>query len=59
MPLYVYRCPQGHEFEDIQPVKEGETCICPTCGTLSTRTVTQANVKVIGGTPKFYHRRIG
>lgn len=32
MPTYDYRCPQGHEFELVQKMKERPRAKCPVCG---------------------------
>ena len=35
MPLYDYRCPQGHIFEQLVPIAAREQQDCPVCGQLS------------------------
>ena len=35
MPLYDYRCPQGHYFERMAPMAGGERQDCPACGTVA------------------------
>ncbi len=35
MPLYDYRCPQGHFFEQLVPVAAREQQDCPVCGQAS------------------------
>lgn len=32
MPLYVYRCPQGHDTELMQKIGEQAPAACPVCG---------------------------
>jgi putative FmdB family regulatory protein len=32
MPIYVYRCPNGHEFEVIQSMSEDPVSRCEDCG---------------------------
>ena len=32
MPLYDYRCPAGHDFEQLAPMAAGTPPQCPTCG---------------------------
>lgn len=32
MPLYDYRCPQGHFFEQLAPIAAREQQDCPVCG---------------------------
>jgi putative FmdB family regulatory protein len=32
MPLYDYRCPQGHHFERMAPMSGGDAAACPRCG---------------------------
>ena len=32
MPIYVYRCPNGHEFEVIQSMSEDPVSRCEECG---------------------------
>ena len=32
MPLYDYRCPQGHFFEQMAPMAAAERQACPACG---------------------------
>jgi putative FmdB family regulatory protein len=60
MPVYCYECPDGHTFEDIRSIKEGETAPCPTCAKLSKRVPPPSvSGKVLGGTPKFYPGRRG
>jgi putative FmdB family regulatory protein len=31
MPIFDYRCDDGHEFEFMQPVKDRATATCPSC----------------------------
>ena len=31
MPIYEYRCPNGHTFELFQKMSEGPPEVCPTC----------------------------
>lgn len=33
MPLYVYRCPSGHETELMQKIGDNAPETCPVCGT--------------------------
>jgi putative FmdB family regulatory protein len=35
MPLYDYRCPQGHAFEQMAPLAERARQDCPACGQVS------------------------
>src|ERR1700724_1540634 len=35
MPLYDYRCPQGHLFERLAPIAAGAQQDCPVCGQAS------------------------
>src|SRR4051812_1582308 len=32
MPLYDYRCEQGHRFEAMAPIATSDRCACPVCG---------------------------
>ena len=32
MPLYDYRCPQGHHFERLAPMTQSDEQDCPACG---------------------------
>jgi putative FmdB family regulatory protein len=32
MPIYEYRCPNGHVFELFQRIGEAAPDVCPTCG---------------------------
>jgi putative FmdB family regulatory protein len=32
MPLYDYRCEQGHRFEAMAPIATSDRCACPACG---------------------------
>jgi putative FmdB family regulatory protein len=32
MPIYEYRCPNGHTFEVFQKMTEPPPAACPTCG---------------------------
>jgi len=32
MPIYVYRCPNGHEFEVFQNMSEDPVTLCRECG---------------------------
>jgi putative FmdB family regulatory protein len=32
VPLYDYRCPQGHYFERMAPMDGGDSASCPGCG---------------------------
>lgn len=34
MPRYDYRCPKGHEFDDIVKIAERHQVACPECGLL-------------------------
>ncbi len=40
MPIYVYRCEDGHEFEQIQSITDQPCSECEVCG-LSVRRVIQ------------------
>ncbi len=37
MPLYDYRCPQGHIFEQMVPMAAAERQACPACGQASAK----------------------
>lgn len=37
MPLYVYRCPCGHETEREEPMLHTQAVDCPMCGNLMQR----------------------
>ncbi len=37
MPLYDYRCPQGHFFEQMAPMAAAERQACPACGQASAK----------------------
>jgi putative FmdB family regulatory protein len=37
MPLYDYRCPQGHRFERLAAIEFGASQPCPACGESSTK----------------------
>ncbi len=43
MPLYEYRCPEGHQFEKRQPLRERELAICPQCGALAPKVFSAVN----------------
>ena len=32
MPTYDYRCPDGHAFERLVPIRDGASQPCPACG---------------------------
>ena len=32
MPLYQYKCPDGHEFEALRSISSRDNAPCPTCG---------------------------
>ncbi len=32
MPIYEYRCPQGHVFELLQPMGDPQPTVCEVCG---------------------------
>jgi putative FmdB family regulatory protein len=37
MPLYDYRCPAGHRFEQMAPIAAGDRQDCPACGQASAK----------------------
>jgi putative FmdB family regulatory protein len=37
MPLYDYRCPQGHRFEQLAAIAAGAQQDCPVCGQASAK----------------------
>jgi putative FmdB family regulatory protein len=37
MPLYDYRCPQGHRFEQMASIESGASQPCPACGEASAK----------------------
>lgn len=44
MPLYTYKCDEGHEVEELRPMwKMNEPVECKECGTLMTKVVSAAN----------------
>ena len=32
MPIYEYRCPNGHQFEVFQAISDGPVSVCQECG---------------------------
>ena len=44
MPLYDYRCPQGHAFEQMAPVAARERQDCPVCGQASGKVVSRVSL---------------
>lgn len=46
MPLYDYRCPAGHFFEQLMPMASGDRVDCPACGAASAKTPSRV---AIGG----------
>jgi len=57
-PIYTYECPEGHRFEDIKSIKEGETAVCTTCEQQSKRVPPPSfSGRVLGGTPIFHRGR--
>lgn len=66
MPIYVYRCPKGHEREEVQTLAEaGQPMPCVECNAADgsvvemTRVPAGFNGRVLGGTPKFFPGRTG
>lgn len=63
MPTYVYRCPSGHEFEELKSIKEiDEPTPCMECAAegkvvQAHRIPTTFTGRVVGGTPTFYPGR--
>ena len=64
MPIYVYRCPKGHEVEEIVSFKDMDKPMpCVKCNEEDgsvvemKRVPTSFNGKVLGGTPTFYPGR--
>lgn len=51
MPLYCYRCPQGHEEERLEPMTAPESHRCPECGEEAQRTVSLSSFKLEGVWP--------
>lgn len=46
MPLYDYKCPSGHRFEQFQKMSEGAgTVVCPTCGTIAEKQLSAPRVR--------------
>ena len=39
MPTYEYQCPEGHEFELLQRMKDRPRAKCPICGKPATRKI--------------------
>jgi putative FmdB family regulatory protein len=37
MPVYDYRCPDGHAFERLVPISAGQSQDCPACGAVSAK----------------------
>jgi putative FmdB family regulatory protein len=37
MPLYDYRCPDGHYFERMAPMTAGDVSDCPACGAAASK----------------------
>ncbi len=60
MPIFVYRCDKGHEFEELQTIHEAplETCREPGCDALVQKVICAPNFTFKGGapTPRFYKR---
>ncbi len=44
MPLYAYRCTNGHEFEVRQRFSDDPVEVCPQCGAEVRRVITQVGV---------------
>lgn len=60
MPLYAYRCPEGHEFEEIRRTAERDKPVpCPCCEYEAERVQATPSVKVEGGTGKFHSYKGG
>lgn len=66
MPIYVYRCPNGHEAEEIVSMADGDKPMpCVECNEKDgsvvemKRVPTTCSGKVLGGTPKFHPGRLG
>lgn len=59
MPLYTYRCEDGHEVEELRSVDARmDVGLCPTCQKdLHLIPPSRVSGKVINGTPKFYPGR--
>lgn len=49
MPLYAYRCPDGHDTELQSPMKDRPQCVrCP-CGKFAARRLAMPKVVFVGG----------
>ena len=46
MPLYDYRCPDGHVFDEFKPVDFSSTATCPTCKKRAERQFSPAAIHV-------------
>jgi len=44
MPIYSYKCPSGHEHEDLKKVGERATNECPTCGVTAELVITPVHL---------------
>ena len=44
MPLYNYKCPKGHEFEDFKSMNERHCAECPKCGKVANQTLSAPKV---------------
>ena len=61
MPIYVYRCPKGHETEEMVPIsRANDPMPCVKCHEESGEVVEMKKVpssftgKVVGGTPTYH-----
>lgn len=66
MPVYEFRCPDGHTREEVLPVdKRDDPMPCVECNDKDGRLVEMKRVptvtsgRVLGGTPKFFPGRTG
>jgi putative FmdB family regulatory protein len=50
MPTYDYRCPDGHVFERLVPIRDGQSQDCPACGALSAKVPSQVAILGRAGT---------
>lgn len=57
MPIYEYRCEQGHEFEVMQAMTDDPVTVCETCGAAVQRVFTPVAVHFKGS--GFYNTDYG
>lgn len=44
MPVYVYRCPEGHVHEELKPIAKRAKDKCPECGRMADQFITPVHL---------------